>query len=93
MVLHLAVDGFSACSPLMQDILKNLPVDEVLAKSFRDSVFCKVGSGNSIRFWLDPWVETMPLRHMFPRFFALASNRNVQVQDVGCFIEGNGVGR
>lgn len=86
MVLHLLVDGFSDCSILMQDLLKNLLEDAVMAKSFRDSLFCKLGTGSAIRFWLDPWVEAIPLCYMFPRIFAIAVNRTALVRDLGCFI-------
>ncbi|XP_057440409.1 uncharacterized mitochondrial protein AtMg00310-like [Lotus japonicus] len=86
LVLHLTVDGFSNCSLLILDLLKNLLADEIMAKAFRESLLCKLGSGKHIRFWLDPWEESVPLRIMFPRLFAIASNRNVVIRDIGSFI-------
>ncbi|XP_057432408.1 uncharacterized protein LOC130725173 [Lotus japonicus] len=86
LIMHLVVDGFSGCSVIMQDILKNLLEDATMAKSFRDALFCRLGSGSVIPFWLDPWVEAIPLSQMFPRLFALAREKNALVHELGAFI-------
>ena len=41
-----------------------------------------VGNGTRIRFWLDLWCGTAPLRQFFPILFDLVANKFVTVADV-----------
>lgn len=60
----------------------------MLARAFREGSFCLLGTSLSIRFWLDSWAGLDPLHIQFPRFFALASNKNCRVSDSGTFVNG-----
>ncbi|MFS8006042.1 putative reverse transcriptase zinc-binding domain-containing protein [Helianthus anomalus] len=42
---------------------------------------CKLGSGDSIRFWLDPWAGDSPLKNVFPALFRLESDKFCWVRD------------
>nr|CAN72477.1 hypothetical protein VITISV_022513 [Vitis vinifera] len=41
----------------------------------------KVGKGNKIRFWIDPWCGNNVLSQVFPDLFSMAAQRNVTVED------------
>ena len=49
----------------------------------KESVWCwenmvfKVGKGNKIRFWIDPWCGNNVLSQGFPNLFSMAAQRNV----------------
>ena len=49
-----------------------------------------VGNGTRMRFWLDRWCGTAPLRHSFPILFDLAVNKFETVADVWDQTVGNG---
>ncbi|KAF5800069.1 putative reverse transcriptase zinc-binding domain-containing protein [Helianthus annuus] len=42
---------------------------------------CKLGSGDSIRFWLDSWACDSPLKDLFPALFRLESDKFCCVRD------------
>lgn len=89
MLWHLQVDSLAGFSVYVQDILKMLLEDNVMSKALREHYFCKLGSGERIRFWTDPWVEVGPLYRRFPRMFPLANEKTIGIREVGNF----GVGR
>ncbi|KAJ0466748.1 putative RNA-directed DNA polymerase [Helianthus annuus] len=39
------------------------------------------GRGDTISFWLDPWVSCEPLKNLFPRLFLVESNRRCMISD------------
>lgn len=39
----------------------------------RDNISRKVGDGNSTLFWVDPWLDGMPLKDCFQRFYELTA--------------------
>ena len=41
----------------------------------------KVGKGNKIRFWTDPWCGNTVLSQRFPNLFSMAAQRNVTVEE------------
>ena len=41
----------------------------------------EVGDGKDALFWLDPWLEDVPLNCKFPRVYALEENKQVSVGD------------
>ncbi|RVX10572.1 hypothetical protein CK203_016982 [Vitis vinifera] len=41
----------------------------------------KVGKGNKVRFWIDPWCGNNVLSEAFPDLFSMAAQRNVTVED------------
>lgn len=46
-----------------------------------------IGDGKKTLFWHDPWLDSKPLKKMFPRLFLLAINQNSYVESQG-FWEG-----
>ena len=42
----------------------------------------KVGKGNKIRFWTDPWCGSYVLSQSFPNLFAMAAYRNATVEEM-----------
>nr|CAN77925.1 hypothetical protein VITISV_028684 [Vitis vinifera] len=56
---------------------------EILKEStwcWENMVF-KVGKGNKVRFWIDPWCGNNVLSEAFPDLFSMAAQRNVTVED------------
>ncbi|KAJ0743947.1 putative reverse transcriptase zinc-binding domain-containing protein [Helianthus annuus] len=51
-----------------------------------------VGNGLSIRFWLDPWVSSVPLKTLFPSLFRLEANKWCLVADKIGGHQGSGLG-
>lgn len=88
MILHTQTEGITRLSPILQDILKVVMEDTLIAKAFRDACFCGLGTGQHIRFWRDPWVDLTPLHIQFPRLFALAEDKNALVCSNGAFANG-----
>ncbi|GLU14796.1 hypothetical protein SLE2022_313440 [Rubroshorea leprosula] len=43
----------------------------------------KVGDGSCVNFWSDKWVGEKPLKDLFPRLFALSTNREGLLKDMG----------
>nr|GEW67336.1 hypothetical protein [Tanacetum cinerariifolium] len=41
--------------------------------------FCKIGNGDTTRFWEDIWCGNAPLRIQFPRVFYLDTDRNCSI--------------
>lgn len=78
-VLHLLIDRVDGCSIVMQDILKSVLEDTLIDKHFREQLLCKVGSGSSVRFWLNPWLNTNPLFLLFPHMFSLALDKTAMI--------------
>ena len=46
-----------------------------------ENMVLKVGKGNKIRFWIDPWCGNNVLSQRFPDLFSMAAQRNVTVED------------
>ncbi|RVX10320.1 putative ribonuclease H protein [Vitis vinifera] len=42
----------------------------------------KVGKGNKIRFWTDPWCGSYVLSQSFPNLFAMIAHRNATVEEM-----------
>lgn len=51
------------------------------------------GKGDSVRFWLDPWIEEIPLAHSFPKLFEVAPNKNCPVSSQFASHQGNRIWR
>ncbi|KAJ0910635.1 putative RNA-directed DNA polymerase [Helianthus annuus] len=61
-------------------------LDNILAKSnikLPNLIVGKLGNGGKIRFWLDSWIGSQPLKEVFPRLFALAKEKGILVKQ--CF--------
>ncbi|GJX50702.1 hypothetical protein Tco_0277547 [Tanacetum coccineum] len=90
LVLEFYGEDGGFCSPssslgiggLWCDILKAIKNIETIDPSFKDSFVIKVGNGNNILFWRDPWCST-GLRPMdiFLRLFALDTYKDCKVCD------------
>ncbi|PWA77917.1 hypothetical protein CTI12_AA212210 [Artemisia annua] len=53
-----------------------------LVVQFKNSFFIKAGSGDTTRFWLDPWHHSGKcLKHLFPWLFALKVNKEWLFKD------------
>ncbi|GJW56983.1 RNA-directed DNA polymerase, eukaryota [Tanacetum coccineum] len=54
----------------------------LIPKGFNFVSHCKkqIGDGSCSRFWYDPWTSDQPLRTMFPRIFALETNKDSTVE-------------
>ncbi|GLU05147.1 hypothetical protein SLE2022_222630 [Rubroshorea leprosula] len=52
---------------------------EMLVKGFK----WKVGDGSCVKFWSDIWVGDKSLKNLFPRLFAMSTNREGLLQDMG----------
>ncbi|XP_022008346.1 uncharacterized protein LOC110907712 [Helianthus annuus] len=46
-----------------------------------DSIWCKVGCGSKVAFWLDLWIGNQPLYISFPLLFALEKDKTCNVAD------------
>ncbi|RVX11715.1 putative ribonuclease H protein [Vitis vinifera] len=46
-----------------------------------DNMVFKVGEGNKVRFWIDPWCGNNVLSEAFPDLFSMAAQRNATVED------------
>ncbi|RVW91045.1 hypothetical protein CK203_039924 [Vitis vinifera] len=46
-----------------------------------DNMVFKVGKGNKVRFWIDPWCGNNMLSEAFPDLFSMAAQRNATVED------------
>ncbi|RVX11858.1 putative ribonuclease H protein [Vitis vinifera] len=46
-----------------------------------DNMVFKVGKGNKVRFWIDPWCGNNVLSEAFPDLFSMAVQRNATVED------------
>lgn len=88
LLAHLLVENRRNFSVVLQDITKVLLEDIMLGRAFRDNVYCNLGVGTHIRFWLDPWLISMQLHIKFPRLFALAADKKAVVRDCGSFANG-----
>jgi len=42
----------------------------------------KVGDENSTLFWIDPWLDGLPLKGSFRRLYELADNKLATVEDM-----------
>jgi len=42
-----------------------------------------VRSGNSVRFWEDPWIDKNNLKDLYPRLFSLSLNQGMTVGETG----------
>ena len=50
---------------------------------FSSTVRLQLKVGNKVRFWIDSWCGTTPLKEVFPRLFQVAANPSVLVGDSG----------
>jgi hypothetical protein len=69
----------SSMSGLWKDVVLLEEGGEV--RWFNVGVIRKVGIGNSISFWKDPWREVTPLCRKYPRLFAISNNKEASVED------------
>ncbi|GKF35568.1 hypothetical protein Tco_0112326, partial [Tanacetum coccineum] len=55
---------------------------EDIVPSFRSSFILKISNGSSISFWKDAWCDSgIPLMDLFPRLYALKTNKECKVRD------------
>ncbi|KAE8712007.1 hypothetical protein F3Y22_tig00110266pilonHSYRG00140 [Hibiscus syriacus] len=52
-------------------------------KSLNDFFQLQVGDGKVIKFWHDTWLVDRPLKEVFPRIFALPTNKEGPISDFG----------
>lgn len=55
-----------------------------------DNGLCrKLGEGNSIQFWNEPWCGRIALRDRFTRLYLISAQQNTTIKDVGNWVEGS----
>lgn len=47
-----------------------------------------IGNGNIIYFWEDEWVDDIIIRAVYPRIYALATNKSGKVRKFGSWVNG-----
>ncbi|KAE8687812.1 Beta-adaptin-like protein A [Hibiscus syriacus] len=70
---------------IWKGIVNNYMKDDDIGGCLRSNTKTQLGSGKSISFWNDFWVNNLPLKIQFPRIFALSNNKRGKVADFGCF--------
>ncbi|GKV32374.1 hypothetical protein SLEP1_g40985 [Rubroshorea leprosula] len=61
---------------------------EVSKEVIRDGFLWKLGEGNSIRFWMDRWLEGHALEEIYLRLKYVSSKKESRVQEMGEWKEG-----
>ncbi|KAE8689350.1 Pescadillo-like protein [Hibiscus syriacus] len=51
----------------------------------------RAGNGESVQFWYDVWLGTVPLKDRFPRLFALSNNKGGKVAEFRLYNDSGGV--
>lgn len=52
-----------------------------LRRDFTKFSLFKVSSGTSVRFWEDPWIDSVPLATSFPDLYTLSLKRNSSIAE------------
>ncbi|KAK3217841.1 hypothetical protein Dsin_011811 [Dipteronia sinensis] len=73
----------------VESIVSLFKLGSTSAKVIRKGFVKVVGRGDRAKFWSDIIVEGRPLKEAFPRYFALAANKNGVVQDFGVWTNGS----
>ncbi|KAJ0897860.1 putative RNA-directed DNA polymerase [Helianthus annuus] len=77
-------DGFSLKKSLKgvwNNIVKVLIFSKVGGSVVRNYIQGAVGNGESIHFWLDPWIISEPLKLRFPGLFRLEADKKCSIAD------------
>ncbi|KAE8680777.1 hypothetical protein F3Y22_tig00111366pilonHSYRG00071 [Hibiscus syriacus] len=70
---------------IWRGIVNSYLKDDVIGSCLRSHAKLQIGNGKSIYFWSDTWNGDFPLKLLFPRIFALSSNKLGKVADFGSF--------
>ncbi|KAJ0482126.1 hypothetical protein HanIR_Chr13g0650381 [Helianthus annuus] len=54
---------------------------KVAEVDFNSLVRAEIGKGDTIRFWLDPWISDKPLKVWFPNLYRLETEKHCKVSD------------
>ena len=66
----------------IKNLVKNQkPLSMEIVKHLR----LKLGNGERIKFWEDPWLEEGILKDLFPQIFAVSSQQNTNIAGMGWF--------
>ncbi|KAE8713501.1 hypothetical protein F3Y22_tig00110206pilonHSYRG00009 [Hibiscus syriacus] len=76
---------------IWRGIVNNFIKDDAIGGCLRSHAKLQIGNGKSISFWSDLWIGEFPLKLLFPRIFALSTNKLGTVVDFGSF-DSNGWG-
>ena len=83
--------GFKASSETLRKVKvgrwAQLQSDEAITSKIRsiveEGMILKVGRGTSVRFWHDRWCETGILKNLFPRLYAISTQKNSFISHMG----------
>ncbi|GKE52061.1 hypothetical protein Tco_1487217, partial [Tanacetum coccineum] len=88
-VEHPEGNSLSDCSLSDLEMLKAVVSIEDIVPSFRSSFVLKNSNGSSISFWKDAWCDSgIRLMDLFPRLYALKTNKECKVCDRWCLCNG-----
>ncbi|KAL4302123.1 hypothetical protein GQ457_10G011440 [Hibiscus cannabinus] len=73
--------GLRVMSPVWRQIVSTIVSPELSPFLGIANYSWKVGSGDAVLFWLDPWCLELPLKEVFPRLYSLAIAKLAWVSD------------
>ncbi|XP_057428588.1 uncharacterized protein LOC130722016 [Lotus japonicus] len=82
-MLNLEGVSVNSGSCITRDLLGLWREQTVGVNEFINGLACKVGDGMGVRFWDDVWVGEIALRTMFPRIYAMSTQKKSAVAEVG----------
>jgi len=59
--------------------------DTPISKAFLENISVKVGNGSRVKFWSDVWANRKTLKELFPTLFAISSQQNEIISNMGWF--------
>ncbi|GKC55652.1 hypothetical protein Tco_1083250 [Tanacetum coccineum] len=71
------------------DVIKAVAIIDDIVPSFRSSFVLKNSNGSSVSFWKDAWCNNgSRLMDLYPRLYALETNKECKVNDLWCLCNG-----
>lgn len=68
---------------LSSQLISNDEVTSKIRSIVEEGMMLSVGCGASILFWHDKWCEGGPLKRLFPSLFAVSSQKNLFINQMG----------
>ncbi|XP_038995739.1 uncharacterized protein LOC120120058 [Hibiscus syriacus] len=81
----------SRTSWIWRGVVKNFFSSDAFGDFFRKNLCVRAGNGESVQFWYDVWLGTVPLNDRFPRLFALSNNKGGKVAEFRLYNDSDGV--
>ncbi|KAE8701523.1 leghemoglobin C2-like [Hibiscus syriacus] len=70
---------------IWRGIVNNFSKNDFIGGCLRSHAKIQIGNGESVSFWKDTWLGDCPLKILFPRIFALSTNKGGNVAAFGSF--------